>query len=199
MMDVLQIVVGGLLVGATYALIALGLYLVFRVTAVINLAQGGFCVLGALLTWTLQTQLGWPAPAAVVCAILASTAVGVLLGAAAFVPGLGRLSNGNMLMLSAGLLTMVEGLMLVAWGTQPYALPPFQAGPPLEIGGLLVPSQGAWVLGTALVTAAGLWIVLTRTAPGRALRACAENPGAARLVGVSVQRMTLLSFGLSSA
>lgn len=199
MMGFVQIVLGGLLVGATYALVALGLYLVFRVTGVINLAQGAFCVLGALITWTLQTQLGWPVAASAVCAIAASTAVGVVLGSAAFVPGLSRLSSGNMLMLTAGLLTMLEGLALVAWGTQPYALPPFQSGRPVDIGGVLVPSQGAWVLGTAAIAAVGLWVVLTRTAPGRAFRACAENPVAARLVGVSVSRMTLLSYALSAA
>lgn len=200
MIGLLQIVVGGLLVGATYALIALGLYLVFRVTGVINLAQGAFCVLGALIAWTLQTQLGWPLAASVLCAIAASTVVGLVLGSGAFVPGLSRLSGGNMLMLTAGLLTMLEGLTLVIWGTQPYALPPFQSSRPFDLGGgLLVPSQGAWVLGTALLAAAALWVTLTRTAPGRALRACAENPIAARLVGVSVPRMTLLSYGLSSA
>ena len=198
MTELAQIVIGGLLVGATYALIALGLYLVYRVTGVINLAQGGFCVLGALIAWTLQVQLGWTALPAVLLAILATTAAGILLGAAAFVPGLARLSNGNMLMLSAGLLTMIEGVLVVAWGTQPYALPPFGRDRPLNLAGVLVPTQGLWVLGSALLIATALWLVLTRTAPGRALRACAENPVAARLVGVSVPRMTLLSYAIAA-
>ena len=198
MTEFLQIVVGGLLVGATYALIALGLYLVYRVTGVINLAQGGFCVLGALIAWTLEVHLGWGAALSVLLAILATTAFGVLLGSGAFVPGLSRLSNGNMLMLSAGLLTMIEGILLVVWGTQPYALPPFLGDRPFNWGGVLVPSQGIWVLGSALLIAVALWLVLTRTGPGRALRACAENPVAARLVGVSVPRMTLLSYAIAA-
>ncbi len=198
MIEFLQICVGGLLVGATYALIALGLYLVYRVTGVINLAQGGFCVLGALVAWTLEVQLGWSAAPSVLLAILVTTAFGAVLGSGAFVPGLSRLSNGNMLMLSAGLLTMIEGILVVVWGTQPYALPPFLGDRPFNVAGVLVPSQGVWVLGSALVIAAGLWLVLTRTGPGRALRACAENPVAARLVGVSVPRMTLLSFAIAA-
>ena len=58
MVQFLQILYGGVAVGATYALLALGLYLVYRVTGVINLAQGGFCVLGALTAYTLQDAFG---------------------------------------------------------------------------------------------------------------------------------------------
>lgn len=199
MIEVVQIVVGGLLTGATYALVALGLYLVYRVTGVINLAQGAFVVLGALVTWSLQTVLGWGTAPAVLIAVLATAAAGSLLGAATFVPGLAKLSNGNMLMLTAGLLTLMEGALLVLWGSQPYVLPPFGSSRPVAVGSILVPSQGFWVLGMAALVAVALWAVLTRTEAGRALRACAENPMAARLVGVSVPRMTLLSFGLAAA
>lgn len=199
MIEFVQIVVGGLLTGATYALVALGLYLVYRVTGVINLAQGAFVVLGALVTWSLQTVFGWGTVSAVLIAVLATAAVGSLLGAATFVPGLAKLSNGNMLMLTAGLLTLMEGALLVLWGSQPYVLPPFGSSRPVAVGSILVPSQGFWVLGMAALVAVALWAVLTRTEAGRALRACAENPMAARLVGVSVPRMTLLSFGLAAA
>ncbi len=109
MLEFVQILIGGVLVGATYALIALGLSLVYRVTGVINLAQGAFCLLGALLAWTLETGLGWSAAPAALAAIAATTAIGILVGAATFVPGLARLSNANMLMLTAGLLTLAEG------------------------------------------------------------------------------------------
>jgi len=197
--EFLQIVAGGLLVGSAYALVALGLYLVYRVTGVVNLAQGAFCVLGALAAWTLQVPLGANAAIAALLGIAAAAAGGVLLGGGAFVPGLTRLSNGNMLILSAGALTLMEGLFLVLWGTQPYALPPFGSRDPWDLAGVLLPSQGAWVVGAVAAVAAGLWLALTRTGPGRALRACAENPVAARLVGVSVPRMTLLSYAISAA
>lgn len=199
MTEALQIGLGGLLVGATYASIALGLYLVYRVTGVINLAQGAFCVLAALLAWTFLVALGWNALLSVLLAVLAATACGALAGALLFVPGLEKLSNGNMLMLSAGVLTAVQGLLQAAWGTQPYALPPFLGERSLRFAGVVMPAQGAWVLATAALTALLLWLALTRTGPGRALRACAENPVAARLVGISVPRMTLLSYTLSTA
>ncbi len=198
MNEALQIVVGGLLVGATYAAIALGLYLVYRVTGVINLAQGAFCVLAALLAWSFETKLGLGTLPAVLLAIVLTTAAGALLGATVFVPGLSKLSNGNMLMLSAGVLTMLQGLLQAAWGTQPYALAPFGADRPVSLLGVSMPTQGVWVLGTSAAVAVLLWLALTRTGPGRALRACSENPVAARLVGISVPRMTLLSYALSA-
>ena len=198
MTEFVQILLGGVLVGATYALVALGIYLVYRVTGVVNLAQGGFCVAGALLAWWLAS-LGAPTWVAVPGAIAATTAIGTALGALTFVPGLGRLSNGNMLMLSAGLLTVIEGVLLAGWGSQPYVLPPFNAGRPAEWLGISLPLQAFWVLATTAAVTVGVWLLLTRTPIGRAFRACAENPVAARLVGVSVPGVTLLGFALAAA
>jgi branched-chain amino acid transport system permease protein len=199
MIEFLQILSGGVLVGATYASVALGLYLVFRVTGVINLAQGAFCILGALSAYTLEATFGWSAAPAAAVAVLVTTAVGLLIGVTSFLPGLSRLPNGGMLMLTAGLLTLVEGALLAGWCSQPYVLAPFLKRPPIDIGGVLIPVQGLWVLGTAIVVTLGIWLLLTRTSLGHALRACAENGAAARLIGVDVPRMTLLSFALAAA
>lgn len=199
MIQFLQILSGGVAVGATYALVALGIYLVYRVTGVINLAQGAFCILGALAAYSLHTSLGWGTGLAALGGVAITTAVGTALGAVTFVPGLSRLSNGSMLMLTAGLLTAIEGLLLAGWGSQPYVLDPFTGSGPVRLGPLTVPTQALWVLGTALVATAAIWLLLARTAAGRSLRACAENGVAARLVGVDVRRMTLLSFALASA
>lgn len=199
MSEFFQILSGGVLVGASYALVALGIYLVFRVTGVVNLAQGAFCVMGALAAYAVSKQLGWSAGLSAVLAVALTALVGAALGAVSFVPGLARLSNANMLMLTAGLLTMIEGALLAGWGSQPYVLDPFVTGAPVMLGTIAVPRQGFWVLGGALLVTACLWFFLTRTAAGRAFRACAENGVAARLVGVDVRRTTLVSFGLAAA
>ncbi len=185
--------------GAIYALVALGFSLVHRVTGIINLSQGAFCVLGALMAWTLQVGWGLPVWAAVPGAVLATAAAGALIGATTFVPGLSRLSNSNMLMLTAGLLTLLEGLMLLVWGSQPYALPAFGSERPWRVGGVLVPNQGPFVAVALLGVIAGLWVLLARTEFGRGLRACAENPQAARLMGIGVPGMMLFSFTLAAA
>ena len=198
MEQALQIVIGGLLQGSVFAVVALGLSLVFRVTGIINLAQGGFCILGALTLYTLESDYGWPVPLAVLAAVLITTLVGLGLGAASFVPSLARLPNSSMLMLTAGLMTAIEGLALVVWGSQPYAVPPFSGERPVLLLGLRLPSQGLWIAGTSMLIILAVWYGLARTAVGKALLACAENPMAARLMGVDVRRLTLVSFALTA-
>jgi len=195
---VASIIVGGLLQGSVFAIVALGFALVFRVTGVINLSQGAFCIVGALSMYTLEQTLGWPSPLAALVAVIATTAFGAALGAATFVPALARLPNSSMLMLTAGLLTLIEGAVLVVWGSDPYDLPSFSGEAPATIAGLRVPTQGFWIAGAAAVVVLALWYVLTRTLLGKQLRACAENPLAARLMGIDVPRMTLLSFAMAA-
>ncbi|MBV9522870.1 MAG: ABC transporter permease, partial [Alphaproteobacteria bacterium] len=199
MTQALQIVIGGLLQGSVFAIVALGLSLIYRVTGVVNLAQGGFCILGALLYDTLAVSLGWPIPLAAAAAIAATAAFGLGLGAASFVPALQRLPNSSMLMLTAGFLTIIEGLALVIWGSQPYAVPPFSGERPIALFGIRIASQGVWIAGVSALVILATWWLLARTATGKALAACAENPLAARLLGIDVPRLTLLGFVLTAA
>src|SRR5579875_557012 len=193
----IQIVIGGLLQGAVFAVIALGFSLVFRVTGVLNLSQGAFCVVGALVMYTLQVAWGWPTPVAAVAASLATTAFGIALGMLFFVPAVPRLPTSSMLILTAGLLTLLQGVLLIGWSSQPYALPPFSGEAPVVLGGVRVPTQGFWIAGITIVVILSMWFLVQRTTLGTALRACAENRVAARLMGIDVPRMTLLSFAVA--
>ena len=199
MIDLLQIVIGGLLQGGVFAAIALGFSLVYRVTGVVNLSQGAFCVLGAMGMYFFQVVFGLPAALAAPAAVIAATLFSVVIGAATFVPAVSRLPTSSTLVLTAGLLTFFEGVTLLVWGNQPYALPPFSGEAPLVVEGLRLPTQGLWLAGGSTIMIVALWILLNRTAIGRALQACAENPTAARLMGVNTNRMMLLSFGVAAA
>ncbi len=149
MSEFLQILSGGVLVGATYALVALGLYLVYRVTGVVNLAQGAFCVVGALAGYSCTRRSAgtrcWRRPAR----SWPHRAAGAALGALTFVPGLSRLSNGSMLMLSAGLLTLIGGRAAGRVGQPALRAGPVHGGRPGRLGPITVPLQALWVLGTA--------------------------------------------------
>ena len=190
----IEIAVGGIVEGSVFALVAIGFALVFRVTGTVNLAQGAFVVLGALTTYSFEQTLHWPAAAAVLGALGVAAAIGALLAVAVLVPGLRRLPPSGMVMLTSGLLTVFEGAALLVWGSQPYQLPPFSGYAPVHVGGILVPTQAFWDLGITAVVVALLWYVLTRTLYGRALRACAENPAAATLMGIDVGRVRIVSF-----
>jgi branched-chain amino acid transport system permease protein len=198
MVEFIQICIGGVIVGSVYAGIALGFSLIYRVTGAVNLAQGGFSVLAALIGYTLSVTWGWPLAVAMPAAVIATVAISVAVGQLTFVPALDRLSNASVLMLTVGLLTVIEGAALVVWGSQPYALPPFSSERPIAFGAILFPTQAFWVVGATGLIILGLWYLVARTKLGRGLRACAENPTAASLMGIRVSRMTLFSFALAT-
>jgi branched-chain amino acid transport system permease protein len=102
-----------------------------------------------------------------------------------------------MFVMTGGLLTLLEGLLLVVWGSQPYALPPFSGEAPVQFIGIRIPTQGFWIAGATILIIVALWYLLARTTLGMALRACAENRMAGRLMGIDVPRMTLLSFTMA--
>ena len=112
----LQIVIGGLLQGGVFASVALGFSLVYRITGVINLSQGAFCILGAMGMYYCAQGFGWPVLLAVPVAAVAATVFSVLIGATTFVPAVTRLPVSSTLVLTAGLLTFFEGVTLRRMG-----------------------------------------------------------------------------------
>lgn len=191
-----QYLASGLVVGGIYALIGLGFVIVFSVTRVINFAQGEFVTLGALAMVTLG-EWRLATPLAFVTAVVAVAGVGALLERAIHpIRGAPPLA---ILILTIGASIAIRGGALIVWGTDPFALAPFSAGPPLHVGGAIIVRQGLWVLAVAALAFALLWVFFIRTYPGTAVRACAINPRAARLMGIRVDRMSLLAWMLSGA
>ncbi|MBI4560497.1 MAG: branched-chain amino acid ABC transporter permease [Candidatus Rokubacteria bacterium] len=193
--QLLQYVLSGLVVGGIYALIGLGFVIVYSVTRVINFAQGEFVMLGALLMVTLVGR-GFSVPLAFVLSALAVCGVGALLERVAIHPARGG-SALTLIIITIGASVTLRGAALLVWGTDPFALPPFSPGPPLDLMGAIIVRQGLWVLAVALAIFVGLWAFLTRTYLGKAVRACAINPRAARLMGIRVGRVSLLAFALA--
>ena len=195
----IQIVVGGLLQGSVFAIIALGISLVYRVTGIINLAQGGFCIVGALMIYSFQLDLGWPTPLAFIAAVAATTAFGVALGAATFVPALARLADQQHADADRGPAHLHRRVDAGRVG-QPalYRAAVFRRAADRD---LRHPRADARLLDRRHRDRhhRRLWYLLARTAVGKALVACAENPIAARFMGIDVARMTLFSFGLAAA
>jgi ABC-type branched-subunit amino acid transport system permease subunit len=199
MQQAIEIVIGGLLAGAIYALVALGLTLVYRASGILNLAQGAFVVLGALTFYSLETTAGWPLAIALIGAAAIVAAVAIVVGLIAIRPALSRLSTSGVLILTAGILTFFQGAALVVWGSNPYAVPAFSGERPLLVAGIHLPTQGIWIVAALVVCDLALALVLARTTAGKALRACGENPTAASLMGIDVPRMTVLAFAAAAA
>lgn len=194
--QVLQYLLSGLVVGGIYALIGLGFVIVYGVTRIINFAQGEFVMLGALLMVTFERQ-GLGMPLAFALAVLGSAVVGGLLERLAIHP-VKQASVLTLLIITIGASITLRGVALLAWGTDPFALRPFSPGPPIEVGDAILVRQGLWVLAVTLAIFVGLWFFFTRTYYGKVFQACAINAGAARLMGIRVDRISLLAFVLAA-
>src|SRR3972149_5999733 len=109
-----------------------------------------------------------------------------------------RASPVTLIIITIGVDIALRGIALLIWGTDPFPLPPFTAGPPLRVAGAIITRQGVWILGTTALILAFLYVFFGRTYPGKTLRACAINPLAARLSGIRPDRMSLLAFALSA-
>jgi branched-chain amino acid transport system permease protein len=193
--QILQYLLSGLVVGGIYALLGLGFVIVYSVTRVINFAQGEFTMLGALLMVTLAGR-GLPLPLGFLLAALGGCAIGALLERVAIHPVRGA-SALTLIIITIGASITLRGAALVVWGTDPFVLASFSAGPPLHLGGAIIVRQGLWVLMVALAIFVGLWAFFTLTYLGKAVQACAINPRASRLMGIRVDRMSLLAFALA--
>ncbi len=189
-----NIIIGGLITGSIYALLAVGYSLVFSVSGALNLAQGAFVALGALTMYTFMNSAHLPVVAAFLASVLV---VGAAVGIIEWVVIRGavtRIPHGSLLMMMGGLLTAFEGAAYLIWGANPFAFNQFSGSKPVTVGQLFIPTQGFWAVGAMLASVAGLVWLLSRSRWGRGLRATSENMTAARLMGVPVDRMVLLSF-----
>jgi branched-subunit amino acid ABC-type transport system permease component len=197
MSEAIQVVIGGLIVGSVYALIALGMSVIFSISRVINLAQGGFVVLAALTAVSIQ-QAFHPAPILlliVTCALFAVVlaAVDLLI----ILPGSRRAGPDRLLLITVGLLQALGGLLLVVWGNLPYSMRPFSSPNSLTLLGVRIETQYFWVVGVLALCTVGLWFLLQRTSVGLTMRATAQDPRAAALMGVNVDKIRMVAFSMA--
>ncbi len=196
--QILQFMVTGLTIGAIYAMVAMGFNIIYNVTEIINLAQGEFVMLGGLVMVFLNVALGIALPLAFLGTIALVTLVGVALDRLAIRP-IRQPSVMTLIIATIAASIIIRGFAMLIWGKSPFDLPAFSGRTPIEVGGVIIQPQYLWVIGFLLLIAIGLTFFFNRTILGKAMRACAENPNAARLVGINVQQMVLLSFVLSAA
>ncbi len=203
----MQLILDGLRGGTIYALIAMGFVTVFNVTGIINFAQGAFVMLGAMLAVSIYDSSLPLMPAAklvvaVIGGIAGTTLIGMLLERLTIYPAR-HSSPLTLIIITVGAYISMQGLALIAWGAKPYVLPAFTtldiADKTFRIGGVVLKAQSLWIWGTTALVLVGLAYFFERTLTGKALRACAINKRGARLMGISVNRMSLLAFALAAA
>jgi branched-chain amino acid transport system permease protein len=190
----LSILIAGISTGAIYALISLGFTLAFNSSGLLNLLQGGFVVLGGLLTYDGTNNWHLPLVVSIAVATVVTTAVAAAFHLLVLLPNIRRLSPQNLLLILLGGLILLQGAGEQVWGDFAYSMRPFGSLEDFTVGSLTIPAQVVWIVGLAAVVCAGLTLFLSRTHTGKALRAVAQNPAGARAVGLRVNALAILSF-----
>jgi branched-chain amino acid transport system permease protein len=198
MIELLQALILGLLIGGVYALLASGLTLIFGVMNVINVAQGAFLILAAFFTWTLWDATGIDPLLSVLITTPLMFGLGWVLYNATIRP-IRKAPPSSSVLLTFSLALVLEGIMGLVWGNTSHAVATSYFDESYGVGELFLPKAQVYGCLLALGVLAGLWVFLTRTWTGRAIRASAVNPQGAELVGVNVAAVAAMTFAVGIA
>lgn len=190
--------IAGLIHGNAYALVAVGMSLIFGVTNVANFAHGSVFAIGTMLGWWFAAVLGWP----ILPTLLATLVITSLLGLLINVSVVGPLSKSPPI--AALLATIAVGMILdngsqLVFGPQTRAFPQILPTHNLQLGGVRFGTSDVVMLAITLASMAGLAVFLKVGKSGQAIRATAQDPDAARQMGIPVRRIQNLSFIIASA
>ena len=198
---ILNVVIDGLLAGGIYALIAVGLSLQYGVARVLNVSHGEFIMLAAFGTWMLYKTLGInPLVSLVICGPIVFL-IGFSLHRTIFRSLLNSsvsmdIFEGRSLLVTFGLLFIIQNIAIIVWGANmaAYSYLAF----PVNLGGAIFAANRLVTLGFALGIGLAFYLFLARTRMGKAIRAAAQDPSTAGLMGVNINQVLALCFGLGA-
>jgi branched-chain amino acid transport system permease protein len=185
----------GLINGSFYALLSLGLAVIFGLLNIINFTHGAQYMMGAFVAYFLLNKLGLGYWWALVLVPLAVGATGVIIERL-MLSRLYKLDHLYGLLLTFGIALIIEGAFRFEFGSagSPYAMPESLAGG-TNLGFMFLPNYRAWVIVASLAICIGTWFMIERTKLGAYLRAATENPSLVQAFGVNVPRMITLTYG----
>ncbi len=189
----------GLVNGSFYAMLSLGLAIIFGLLNIINFAHGALYMMGAYAAWLSLTYFNvgyWPS------LILAPVVIGAfgMLIERGFLQWLYKLDHLYGLLLTFGIALMLEGTFRYFFGVsgQPYPVPEQLSGA-TNLGFMILPNYRAWVVAASLTVCVATWFVIERTRLGAYLRAATENPKLVQAFGINVPLMVTLTYGFGAA
>jgi branched-chain amino acid transport system permease protein len=198
---ILDVAIGGLLLGGIYALIAMGLSLQYGVARVLNIAHGEFIMLGAFSTWTLYSIVGINPLLTLVIIGPIIFIIGFLLHQTMFRSLLKSSASpaafeASSLIATFGILFIIQNIALIAWGADIRGYSYLTN--PVNLGGAIFPANRLVTLGFAIGLGLAFYLFLVRSRTGKAIRAAAQDPTTAGLMGVNINWVLALCFGLGA-
>ena len=194
-----QVIVNGMYLGAQYALIALGLTLIFALMNVLNFAHGQMYVVGGFVTYTIYGQLGLPFPIALCASGITLAVIGALIEKYLFRPVIRRsVREESTMLMAAAIAFFLDAVILLIFGEK-------QRGVPKIIDGvfnwdfrIIMPYDRVFIGCLAIIIIAAFVLYMQRSKTGRAMRALAQDRVAAQLMGVQVDRYSMIGFALGA-
>jgi branched-chain amino acid transport system permease protein len=194
--QIYQAIVDGILVGGVYALMAVGLTLIFGVLDIINIAQGILVVLGAYLSYSLSQRLGIDLFVGLLITVPAMFVLGVAIQWAFIRPLRGRERTSMTLLVTYAMALILEGVLYRIYGPDDKQLTASYVTSSVHVLGFYLPYVYLYGFGLAVVLVVALYLLLYRTRFGRSVRATMQDHTAARLIGIDTSRVAALTFGV---
>lgn len=193
----LQTIITGISTGSIYAMVGLGLGVIYNVSKVVNLAQGEFLSLGAFVMVSL-ISIKVPVIIALPLTVFAMALAGLVFERLIVRPAWNA-PHAALLIATVAASIIIKGIAVIVWGKDPLSIPSFSGEKPLVIGETIIATQTFWVAGSLILVAILCWYIFSRTLAGKAILAVSENRDAAALVGINISLAVQLSFALSAA
>lgn len=198
--SLLQLIVAGAANGCIYALLALGMTIIFNAGNLVNLAQGELLMLGAMTFVTFAVWAQLPFPIALPAAMLSSAVVAMAADRLVLRPiRAARAPIANSIAMTIGLALVLRASSELVWGNTPLPVPSPVAPNAIVVGSVSIAPQSLLIVISAVLGMGIFWLFFEKTLVGRALQASSTNPDAAWIMGIDVNRIVLLGFGLSGA
>jgi branched-chain amino acid transport system permease protein len=197
--EIYQAIVDGILVGGVYALMAVGLTLIFGVLDIINIAQGAMVILGAYLSYELAARLHLDLFLGLLVTVPAMFVIGVVIQWAFIRPLRGRERTSMTLLVSYAVALIIEGILYEAFGADDRQLTASYVTSSVHVFGFYLSYIYLYGFALALALVAALYLLLYRTKFGRSVRATMQDETAARLVGININRVAAITYGIGVA
>jgi branched-chain amino acid transport system permease protein len=192
-----HVVVSGLATGSIYALMALSLVIIYNATRTLNFAQGEMLMASTFVGWAAQRAFGLPLVVTLIVAVLAAALMGWAVERAIIRRAIGA-THWDVLIITLGLSLMLRAAAGLLWTHDEFPFPSFFGSRPIALGPVRLTPVSLGIIAASLALMAGLYALFTWTRLGRAMRAVAQNQRAARLMGISVERVYSRSWMLAA-
>ena len=193
-----QLIVSGIAAGALYALVAIGLVLIYKATEIVNFAQGESVTVGAYMGWLFVTEFHMPYFPAIAAVMVASALVGMVVERVAYRP-LIKSPAFTVILATLAVGLIIKNVIRLIWHDTPRTISGALSAEPIEFGGVLITPERLAIMATVAIVVTALMLFFRFTKLGKAMRATAQSQEAAALMGISVSGIFSKTWALGSA